>query len=66
MPSNHSGILIQILVLGMMELWTDYFKNNLFIALDYLYFILLANKIINIVDQFLLIPPFLKWEFGKL
>ena len=52
----------------MMELGTDYsdyFKNNSFIALNYQYSILLALKIINIFDQFLLISPFLKWEFGR-
>ena len=52
----------------MMELGTDYsdyFKNNSFIALNYQYSILLALRIINIFDQFILISPFLKWEFGR-
>ena len=35
-------------------------------ALNYQYFILLATKIINIFDQFLLIPTFLKWELKEI
>ena len=41
-----------------------FFTNNSFIGLN-LIFHTVSKKIINIFDQFLLIPPFLKREFGR-